>query len=151
VHTDRLVFHHIGVACHPDALAQGTEREKFELLGYCPEGEEWTDDRLGMRGQFMVANAIGAPRMELVAPYGSHSPVTSWLERGIKLYHLAYLASDLSAEVELMRERRAKLMLPPTPAVAFDGRKVAFVMLPNRLLVEVIERDNNSHPASPAP
>lgn len=141
MHTDRLLFHHIGVACRPDALAQGAEREKLDLLGYCPEGEEWTDDRLGMRGQFMVAGHAGAPRLELVAPYGSQSPVTSWLERGIKLYHLAFLATDLSAEIERMRKHRAKLMLPPTPAVAFGGRHVAFVMLPNLLLVEVIEKD----------
>lgn len=141
MYTNRLVFHHIGVACQPDALAQSSEREKFELLGYSCEGEEWVDERLGMRGQFMVASDSGAPRMELVAPYGSQSPVTSWLERGIKLYHLAYLATDLSAELEHMREKRAKLMLPPTPAVAFGGRRVAFVMLPNLLLVELIERD----------
>jgi hypothetical protein len=32
-------------------------------------------------------------------------------------------------------------MLPPTPAVAFGSRQVAFLMLPNLLLVEVIEKD----------
>ena len=139
MHRDRLLFHHIGIACRRDALAHGAERETLDLLGYCPEGEEWADDRLGMKGQFMVG--AGAPRLELVAPYGSHSPVTSWLERGIKLYHLAFFATDLSAELGRMRERRAKLMLPPTPAVAFGGRHVAFVMLPNLLLIEVIEKD----------
>jgi methylmalonyl-CoA/ethylmalonyl-CoA epimerase len=139
VPTSRLLFHHIGVACRPEALAQGTEREKFESLGYCPEGEGWVDERLGMQGQFMVAVGTGAPRIELVAPYGSHSPVTSWLDRGIKLYHLAYLVTDLPAELERMREKRAKLMLPPTPAIAFGGRQVAFVMLPNLLLIELIE------------
>jgi len=139
--SDRLLFHHIGVACAPDALAHGAEREELDLLGYYPEGEEWADDRLGMRGQFVVAGEAGAPRLELVAPYGSQSPITSWLKRGIKLYHLAFLVTDLSAELKRMREHRAKLMLPPTPAVAFGGRHVAFVMLPNLLLVELIEKD----------
>ncbi|MGA9990106.1 MAG: VOC family protein [Terriglobales bacterium] len=136
---DSLLFHHIGVACHPDATTQGAERAKFELLGYRCEGEEWTDERLGMRGQFMTAADSEAPRLELVAPYGSQNPVTLWLERGVKLYHLAFLATDLSAELERMRTNGAKLMLPPTPAVGFGGRKVAFVMLPNRLLVELVE------------
>lgn len=81
MHGDRLTFHHIGVACHPDALTHGAEREELDLLGYCLEGEEWADDRLGMRGQFMVAADAGAPRLELVVPYGDRSPVTSWLER----------------------------------------------------------------------
>jgi methylmalonyl-CoA/ethylmalonyl-CoA epimerase len=141
VHINRLLFHHIGLACRREGLTHGTERRNLDFLGYCPEGEEWVDDRLGMRGQFMIAEGAGAPRLELVAPHGEQSPVTPWLERGIKLYHLAYLATDLSAEIELMRERRAKLMLPPTPAVAFGNRHVAFVMLPNLLLIELIEKD----------
>jgi methylmalonyl-CoA/ethylmalonyl-CoA epimerase len=141
VHTNKLLFHHIGVACRPEALTHGTERQFLDLLGYCPEGEEWVDDRLGMRGQFMIAESVRAPRLELVAPHGDRSPVTSWLERGIKLYHLAFLATDLSAEIERMRERRGKLMLPPTPAVAFGNRHVAFMMLPNFLLIEMIQKD----------
>ena len=82
----------------------------------------------------------GAPRLELVAPHGDQSPVKSWLEQGVKLYHLAFLATDLIAEIERMQEQRAKLMFPPTPAVAFGGRQVAFVMLPNLFLVEIIEK-----------
>jgi methylmalonyl-CoA/ethylmalonyl-CoA epimerase len=135
------LFHHIGLACRHEALTDGSERRNLDLLGYRSEGEEWVDDRLGMRGQFMIAKGVGAPRLELVAPYGEKSPVTPWLERGIKLYHLAYLATDLSAEIENMRDHRAKLMLPPTPAVAFGNRHVAFVMLPSLLLIELIEKD----------
>lgn len=141
MHTNRLFFHHIGVTCRPEALANGAERQNLNLLGYCPEGDEWVDERLGMRGQFMVADGAGAPRVELVAPHGAQSAVTPWLERGIKLYHLAFLATDLSAEIKRMREHRAKLVLPPTPAVAFSNRHVAFVMLPNLLLIEMIEKD----------
>jgi methylmalonyl-CoA/ethylmalonyl-CoA epimerase len=137
---NELLFHHIGVACQADALAQDTERKRLELLGYRPEGDEWVDDCLGMRGQFMVA-CNGAPRIELVAPHGNRSPVTSWLERGVKLYHLAYSVTSLSAEIDRMRERNAKLMLPPIPAVAFGGRKVAFIMLPNFLLIELMEKE----------
>jgi methylmalonyl-CoA/ethylmalonyl-CoA epimerase len=135
------LFHHVGVACDPEAFAHGTERQNLDLLGYYPEGEEWVDRRLGMRGQFMIAEGVGAPRLELVAPHGNQSPVTLWLERGIKLYHLAFLATDLSAEIKRLREHRAKLMLPPTPAVAFGDRLVAFMMLPNLLLIELIEKD----------
>jgi methylmalonyl-CoA/ethylmalonyl-CoA epimerase len=53
---------------------------------------------------------------------------------------LGFMASDLSAEIERLRAQRAKLMFPPTPAVAFGNRRVAFVMLPNLLLVEIIEK-----------
>ena len=135
-----LVFHHIGLACQADEFNQGKEREQLALLGYRPEGEEWTDDRLGMRGQFLVATESGAPRMELVAPHGSHSPVSPWLERRVKLYHTAYLVTDLSLEIDRARHNRAKLVLAPTPAIAFEDRRIAFLILPNFLLVELIEK-----------
>lgn len=141
MHTNSLLFHHVGVACHAEAFARGTERQNLDLLGYYPEGEEWLDEQLGMRGQFMVGGSgAGAPRVELVAPYGEQSPVKSWLRKGVKLYHLGFMATDLSAEIERLRAQRAKLMFPPTPAVAFGNRRVAFVMLPNFLLVEIIEK-----------
>jgi methylmalonyl-CoA/ethylmalonyl-CoA epimerase len=141
VHPNSLSFHHLGVACNSEAFARGTERQNLELLGYFPEGEEWLDEQLGMRGQFMVGGSgTGAPRVELVAPYGDQSPVQSWLKQGVKLYHLGFIAHDVSAEIERLRAQRAKLMFPPTPAVAFANRRVAFVMLPNFLLVEIIEK-----------
>lgn len=139
MHTNSLVFHHIGVACNAEAFTRGSDRQSLELLGYSAEGEPWVDERLGMRGQFMVGGN-GAPRVELVAPQGDQSPVQSWLKQGVKLYHLAFLATDFFAEIERMQAQRAKLMFPPTPAVAFDSRRIAFVMLPNLLLVEIIEK-----------
>jgi len=33
------------------------------------------------------------------------------------------------------------LIVAPVPAVAFGGRKIAFLMLPNRLLIELIEAE----------
>lgn len=142
VHTNSLLFHHVGVACRAEAFARGTERQTLDLLGYYPEGEEWLDEQLGMRGQFMVGgSAAGAPRVELVAPFGEQSPVKSWLRKGVKLYHLGFIADDLPTEIERLRTQRAKLMFPPTPAVAFGNRRVAFLMLPNFLLVEIIEKD----------
>ena len=141
MHTNKLLFHHVGVACNSEAFARGTDRQNLELLGYYPEGNEWVDEQLGMRGQFMVTHGgTGSPRVELVAPHGDQSPVRPWLSHGVKLYHLGFLTADLSAEIERLRARRAKLMFPPTPAVAFGNRRIAFVMLPNLLLVEIIEK-----------
>ena len=114
MHTNNLLFHHVGVACNSEAFAHGTERQNLVLLGYHLEGEEWLDERLGMRGQFMVGgDGGGAPRVELVAPHGDESPVKSWLTQGIKLYHLGFVATDLSVEIERLRAQRTKLMFPP--------------------------------------
>ena len=119
-------------------FASGKERKNFELLGYQTEGKPWTDERLGMTGQFMIGEQM--PRLELVAPHGNQSPVASWLKQGTKIYHMGYLAQDLVGEIERLRAQRAKVMLPPTPAVAFAEARVCFLMLPNLLLIELIEK-----------
>ena len=81
-----------------------------------------------------------SPRLELLEPLDPASPgvLSPWLKRDVKFYHLAYLVAHLPAAIEGLRALRAKLVVPSTPAVAFGGRDIAFVMLPNRSLIELI-------------
>jgi hypothetical protein len=41
-----------------------------------------------------------------------------------------------------MKDLRFKMVVPPAPAVAFQGRRIAFFFMPNMFLVEVIEGEN---------
>jgi methylmalonyl-CoA/ethylmalonyl-CoA epimerase len=128
-------FHHVGVACADIAA----EEARFALLGYRHEIGPFTDARQGVRGKFIVGHG---PRLELLEPLSpDSSTLAPWLDRDHKLYHLAYETGDLVAAIAYLRKESAKLMMDPTPAVAFDGREIAFVMLPNRMLVELIARN----------
>lgn len=131
-----LEFHHVGVACR-DVDA---EAERLAALGYVPEHPEFLDPVQGVRGLFMTGQS---PRLELLEPlHGAADGVLApWLKQGIKLYHLAYLTPDLATEIERLRRARAKLMVKPVPAVAFGGREIAFLMLANGILIELISRD----------
>jgi methylmalonyl-CoA/ethylmalonyl-CoA epimerase len=62
------------------------------------------------------------------------------MRSGIKLYHLAYETEGLATSIATMRAQGAKLVVEPVPAVAFAGRDIAFLMLRNRMLVELIAR-----------
>ena len=130
---DGLEFHHVGVACASIA----SEAERLAILGYRQEGEVFVDPRQGVRGIFVGGQH---PRLELLEPYGESGTLSPWIAAGVKLYHLAYLTGDLHASVERLRAQRGKVVSPPAPAVAFEGREIAFVMLPNRLLVELVTR-----------
>lgn len=128
-----MEFHHIGVACED----MDRERAAFALLGYAPEGEVFEDPIQGIKGQFLTGPG---PRMELVAPLTDASTtLTGILAQRIKLYHMAYFTPDMDTGLEALRAQRGKVVSAPQPAVAFGGRKIAFVALPNRLLVELIE------------
>ncbi len=124
-------FHHIGLACRDlDAEARW-----FSVMGYVQESDDFMDPIQGICGRFLVD---GGPRLELLKPFGSRNVLEPWLKSGVKMYHLAYEVGDLDAEIESLRAEKAKLVLSPVPAVAFAGRKIAFMMLPNMSLIELI-------------
>ena len=127
-----LVFHHVGVAC--DDLR--SEQRQFELLGYTVQSDIFEDRVQGVRGLFMGGQA---PRVELLEPFDASPGVLSiWLSQRIKLYHLAYTVPNVVTAIDALRKQRAKVVVHPVAAVAFAGRSIAFLMLPNRLLIELI-------------
>ena len=85
--------------------------------------------------------AAGDPSIELVAPAGSDSTVSRFLERGGGLHHICYEVDYLERAIAQFRARRSLLVRRPLPAVAFDGRRIAWVLTPERLLLEFLERE----------
>jgi methylmalonyl-CoA/ethylmalonyl-CoA epimerase len=128
-----LRFHHVGVAC----TRIDAEAARLAPLGYIAEGAVFEDPVQGIRGVFLGGQS---PRLELLEPLEGHEAgvLRPWLEGGIKLYHLAYETQRLAEGISNLRAAGAKVVVEPVPAVAFAGREIAFLMLRNRMLVELI-------------
>jgi methylmalonyl-CoA/ethylmalonyl-CoA epimerase len=131
-------FHHTGVACY---RLEDEERWYTQYLGYQCEGEIFVDPLQGIRGRFLTS---GESRIELVEALPESEVLAPWLRRGVTFYHLAFEVSDLEAAIGELDDGGARLVSPPTPAVAFAGRRVAFVMRPKLTLVELIESEGPS-------
>lgn len=129
-----LRFHHIGVAC----TSIDAERARFALLGYVPESEPFVDRTQGVRGTFLVGPGL---RVELLEQLPGSTVLESWLRANIRLYHQAFEVDDIEAAISDLRRGGAVLVAPATPAVAFDGRAIAFLLLPGVLLVELVQGD----------
>jgi methylmalonyl-CoA/ethylmalonyl-CoA epimerase len=128
-------FHHIGVATEGITEAEGT----YAALGYAREGDEFCDHAQGVRGVFIVGPG---PRLELLEALGGSNTLDPWLRAGSRMYHLACVVDDHDGTLALARSRFQALVLrSPTPAPAFGGRHIAFVMLRNRAVIEFIEAD----------
>lgn len=125
-------FHHIGVAC----LNLDRETERFAALGYTAEGADFEDPIQGVRGRFLVG---GGPRMELLVSIGPGGVLAPWLKTGQKMYHLAYEVDDIGRRQAELIAAGAKTTVEPVPAAAFGGRRICFLLMPNLLLVELIE------------
>jgi methylmalonyl-CoA/ethylmalonyl-CoA epimerase len=128
-----LEFHHIGIACR----ALDIERRDHELLGYRAEGELFEDPQQRIRGLFM---RLGPMRVELLEPLGQGSPLDGYLKRGIKIYHQCFLCANISRSIEELMAKGARVVSAPQPAVAFENRPIAFLLLPSQMLIELVER-----------
>lgn len=129
-------FHHLGYATTNIAR----ERTLFEFLGYRQEGDIFSDAIQGITGCFMIGSG---PRVELLEPLPGSQTLTPWLNAGIKIYHFAYWVNDIEQAIEWTRSQRAKVITQPKPSVAFDLRRICFVMFRNGLLIELIEKGKN--------
>ena len=86
-----------------------------------------------------IGNNSSDPPLELVAPLGSGSQVERVLKKGLSLYHVCYETPDVSQAIEHLRGQRCLLISGPTPAVAYDGRPIAWLYTANRQLIELVE------------
>jgi methylmalonyl-CoA/ethylmalonyl-CoA epimerase len=79
-------------------------------------------------------------QIELVEPAGEDSPVRRFLDTAKGgMHHLCYEVGDIDESVRDMRSRGARLVRPPKPAVAFDNRRIAWVLTAENLLIELLE------------
>jgi len=80
------------------------------------------------------------PMFELVEPATDDSPVHGFVRRGGGIHHVCFEVSHLDAELEDARMRGDVTAKPPLPAVAFSGRRIAWVYTRKRMLIEYLEK-----------
>jgi len=88
---------------------------------------------------FLAGIAQEFPLVELVEPASEASPVTNFLKKGGGLHHLCYEVASLDKQLEFSQTIGALIVRPPLPAVAFAGRRIAWVYTKDRLLLEFLD------------
>ena len=93
-----------------------------------------------VRVTFLDSATPGEPAFELVEPAADNSPVNRFLAGGGGLHHLCYEVDDIAAALQQARNLGAIVLRPPRPAVAFAGKRIAWVQTKHKILVEYLER-----------
>jgi methylmalonyl-CoA/ethylmalonyl-CoA epimerase len=130
-------FHHIGFVV---ASIQNSVQGFLNSLQAEWDGTIFHDPNQLVRVTFLRGKQAAAPVVELVEPAGESSPVIPFLKRGGGLHHLCYEIDDLETQLGLTRAQGGLVVRPPLPAVAFEGRRIAWVYTRNKLLLEYLER-----------
>jgi len=129
-------LHHVGYVV---ASIEESIRPMAEQLRANWDGQIIHDPLQKVRVAFLAPEAPGQTQIELVEPAGPDAPVNRFLAAGGGFHHLCYEVADLEAEVARMRGLGAVVLRGPKPAVAFQGRRIAWVLTKQKMLIEYLE------------
>lgn len=129
-------LHHLGFVVADIATAMpGFLRS----LGATWDAQIFADPHQKVKVAFLTIRP-GDALVELVEPDGSDSPVLRFLnEKGGGLHHACYEVRDVEQELVDFRSRGSLIVKRPKPAVAFQGRRIAWLLTPEKFLVELLE------------
>ena len=129
-------FHHVGFV----VVAITPVIESFcRALGGKDWSETWHDPVQNVRVAFIYPQEQGGTSFELVEPAGPGSPVQDFLTNGGGLHHVCYEVDDLNQTVRDARGCGLVMIRRPQPAVAFGGRRIAWFVSREKLLIEFLE------------
>jgi methylmalonyl-CoA/ethylmalonyl-CoA epimerase len=111
-----------------------------ELFGYTVCAGPFDDPIQRVSVCFLKTGSLGEPTLELVSPNGKDSPVDRVLAKGIGAYHLCYKVDNVESALDYVRSRGCIVISKPVPAVAFEGRRIAWFYTPTRQLIELVEQ-----------
>lgn len=131
-----MVIDHIGIVVESIDEAAAYYTTHFGLRA---SGDRVVDTLQDVELLFLE-DAAGS-RLELIRPLSPDSPAARALKHGGGLNHICYRVSDLESSLRALEAADAKVVRPPLPAAAFDGRRVVFLYTRRRELVELVEAE----------
>jgi len=130
-------FHHLGFVVV--SIPKSVQGFAAILQAYWDE-QIFHDPNQGVRVTFLKSLHVGDPLWELVEPADEKSPVHSFAGKGGGLHHVCYVVDNLERTLADARALGAIVTRQPMPAVAFGGRRIAWIYTKNRLLIEYLEQ-----------
>lgn len=140
-----LVFHHIGHAVRDIPPIAETYCRAF---GYVLESPVIHDPVQTASVQFLRVPG-STSWLEFVAPDGPESKLAKTVQKRGGLHHLCYTSGPLDTTIERLERLGFMLFSEPAPAVAFDGRRICWLMSNDFSLVELVERRSETDSCEP--
>jgi len=129
-----MVIDHIGIVVR--SLEAGIQQWE-ELFGYRKASDIVTNTVHKVRVVFLSKE--GSLTVKMLEPSEPGSPVSLFARRGGGLHHICFRCDDLKVQIPLLKEKGARLIVPPQPGEAFRNKDIAFFFVENNLNIELID------------
>jgi methylmalonyl-CoA/ethylmalonyl-CoA epimerase len=135
-----LRAHHMGVAVRDmdSSMAFYSDALGLRLLSG-PFDDPIQKVRVCFIGSGRPDDAVIELISPLPSPVGDDAPIQQFLRKELGAYHICYEVQDIASTIADLRAKGSVLISGPVPAVAFGGRSIAWLFLPTRHLVELVE------------
>jgi methylmalonyl-CoA/ethylmalonyl-CoA epimerase len=128
---------HVGVAV---ASLGPTTETLSNLFGYRVISGPFDDPIQKVSVNFLTTGPTDSVEIELIAPLTEDSPIRSMLAKnGGGSYHFCFETSDIDKALEHAVKNGCMIVSKPVPAVAFQGRRIAWIYTSSRQLFELVE------------
>ena len=134
----KATLHHLGFVVA--SISAAAEEFAFSMSADW-DGEIIHDPIQRVRVAFFNPADPRNPVFELVEPASDASPVSNFLKKRGGLHHVCYEVDDLDCALREARGTGLAIAELPAPAVAFAGRRIAWICSRSRLLIELLERN----------
>ena len=131
-----MILNHVGIVVK-NLEEQGEAYRR--MLGLTPTSGIIEDPLQHVQARFWK-DPRGAV-VELIAPLGPESPAWRAAQKGGGLDHLCYETPELDTFLAEAVEQGAKIVRQPVPAIAFGGRRIAFIYSLDLGLIELLEAE----------
>jgi methylmalonyl-CoA/ethylmalonyl-CoA epimerase len=137
---DGLSLHHVGVAVKEiePAVKMYVQRFGYEIVSATIHDPTQTAYVRFLR---LPGDATF---LEFVAPDGPASKLANAVAKGGGLNHLCYATRDIEAAAAKLQAQGMIQLQAPIPAVAFPGRRIAWLMGMDRVPIELVEISDES-------
>lgn len=130
---------HVGVAV---PSLEPTTEVLSSLFGYRVVSGPFDDPIQKVSVNFLAKSDKDVAEIELIAPIAEDSPIRSMLAKdGGGAYHLCFETSDIDGALTHAKKNGCIVVSNPVPAVAFQGRRIAWIYTRSRQLFELVESE----------
>jgi methylmalonyl-CoA/ethylmalonyl-CoA epimerase len=126
-----MKFHHIGLCCANIEL----EKKLYKKIGAKNFTKTYIDRKIKVKVCFFH---LGGLRYELVSPLTKNSPVKNLIKKN-RIYHVAYTTKKFDEKIRFFKKKGCIQISTIVRAIALNNRKICFIFMPNKDLIELIE------------
>lgn len=130
-----MKLHHLGIAV----------KSIYKSINHYQEAFNWSTSTQIVFDPIQDVNIIfmsdeNHNLYELIEPASVSSPISGLLKKRISLYHVCYEVEAIQDKINELEKKGFLKITGPVAAVAFNGRKVAFLINSDNLTIELLEK-----------